>query len=101
MEPAQEGATYRNRARSDGVRILLAEDDVALRRLFAAPSRNGNGVSMVVEAEDHASAAARALYTYPHVAVFDNHMPCLSGIDAALHLRKQQLAFRLNSAVRG
>jgi DNA-binding NarL/FixJ family response regulator len=90
MTPAQESATYLDRARGDA----------ALRQFFATPSRRANGVSMVVEAEDGASAEAHAPHTDPHVAVFDNHMPRLSGIDAALPLRKLQPVLPLNSTVR-
>jgi CheY-like chemotaxis protein len=100
MAPAQKDATYLDRARGDGVRVLLAEDDAAPRQLFAALLRNANGVSMVVEGEDGASAVARALHTHPHAAVFDNHMPRLSGIDAALQLRKLRPALRSNCAMR-
>jgi hypothetical protein len=89
MAPAQENATYLDRARGDGVRVLRAEGDAALRELFAALLRNANGVSMILEGQDGASAA-----------VFDKHMPRLSGIDAAVQLRKLQAALRSNSAVR-
>jgi len=95
MADAQESTTYLDRARGAGVRVLLAEDDEALRKLFAALLRDADGVSMVVEAEDGASAVALALDTHPHVAVFDNHMPRLSGIDAALELRQLQPALRI------
>jgi DNA-binding response OmpR family regulator len=100
MAPAQENATYLDRARGDNVRVLLAEYDTALRQLFAGRFRNANDVSMVVEGEDGASAGGRTLHTHPHAPVFDNHLPRLSGIDAALQLRKLQLALCSNSAVR-
>lgn len=95
MAAAQERTTHLDRARGDDVRVLLAEDDANLRRLFAALLLDANGVSMVVEVEDGASAVAGALQTHPHVAVFDNHMPGLSGIDAALELRTLQPALRI------
>jgi DNA-binding NarL/FixJ family response regulator len=101
MAPAQENATYRDRARGDGVQVLLAEDDAALRMPFVPLLRHTNGVTMVVEGKDGASAGAHAVHTYPRVAVFDSHMPRLTDIDAALPLRKQQLALHLNSAARG
>jgi hypothetical protein len=40
MAPAQENATYLDRARGDSVRVLLAEYDAALRQLFAALCSN-------------------------------------------------------------
>ena len=79
---------------------LLRRHDAALRQLFVALLRNANGVSMILEGQDGASAEARALHTHPHAAVFDNHMPRLSGIDAGVQLRKLQAALRSNSAVR-
>jgi DNA-binding NarL/FixJ family response regulator len=100
MAPAQEHATYLDRARGDCVRLLLAEGDAALRHLFAALLRNANGVSMALEGEDGVSAVARAVHTHPHAAVFENHMPRLSGIHAALQLTKLQPASRSTSAVR-
>jgi DNA-binding NarL/FixJ family response regulator len=100
MAPAQENATYLDRARGDAVRVLRAEGDAVLRQLFAALLRNANGVSMILESQDGASPDARALHTHPHAAVFDNHMPRLSGIDAVVQLRKLQPALRSNSAVR-
>lgn len=95
MAVAHERTTHLDRARGDGVRVLLAEDDPALRRLIATLLLDATGVSMVVEAEDGASAVTGALHTHPHLAVFDNHMPRLSGIDAALELRKLQPALRI------
>jgi hypothetical protein len=35
MAPAQEDATYLDRAYGDGVRVLLAEYDAAQRQIFA------------------------------------------------------------------
>ena len=99
MAPAQENATYLDRARGDSVRVLLAEYDTALRQLFAALLRNANDVSMVVEGEDGASTGGRDLHTH-RAPVFANHMPRLSGIYAAHELRKLQLALCSNSAMR-
>jgi CheY-like chemotaxis protein len=103
MAPAKESATYRDRERGDGVRVLLAENDAALQRLIAAELRNANDVSTVVEADDGASAVSRALHTHthPHVPLFDNQTPRLSDIDPVLQLRKQQLALLSKSTVRG
>jgi hypothetical protein len=100
MAPAQENATYLDRARGDSIWVLLAEHDVALRRFFAALLRNADDVSIVVEGEDGASTGGRALHTHPRAPVFANHMPRLSGIYAALELRKLQLALCSNSAMR-
>ena len=100
MAPAQENTTYLDRARGDSIWSLLAGHDVASRQFFAALLRNAGDVSIVVDGEDGASAVGRALHTHPHAAFFGNQMPCLSGIDAALQLRKLQPALRSNSAVR-
>jgi DNA-binding NarL/FixJ family response regulator len=100
MTPEQEDATYLDPAHGDGVRVLFAECDVALRQVFAALLKNANDVSIVVEGEDGASAVGLALQRNPRAAVFDNQTPRLSGIDAALQLRKLQQALRSNSAVR-
>jgi DNA-binding NarL/FixJ family response regulator len=100
MAPVQEDATYLDRAYCDGVRVLLAEYDATLRQILRPLLRHGNDVSIVVDGEDGTAAVGRALHTHPHAAVFDNQMPRLSGIDAALHLGKLQPALRSNSAVR-
>jgi hypothetical protein len=100
MARAQENATYLDRARGDSIWVLLAEHDLALRQFFAAPLRNADDVSIVVEREHGASTGGRALHTHPRAPVFANHMPRLSGIYAVLELRKLQLALCSNSAMR-
>jgi DNA-binding NarL/FixJ family response regulator len=100
MAPAQENATYLDRARGDSIWVLLAEHDVALRQFFAALLRNADDVSIVVEGEDGASTGGRGLHTHPRAPVFANHMPRLSGIYAAHELRQLQLALCSNPVMR-
>jgi DNA-binding NarL/FixJ family response regulator len=100
MAPAQENATYLDRTRGDSIWVLLAEHEVARRQFFATLLRNADDVSIVVEGEDGASTGGRALHTHPRAPVFANHVPRLSGIYAALELRKLQLALCSTSAMR-
>jgi hypothetical protein len=99
MAPAQENATYLDRTRGDSIWVLLAEHEVARRQFFATLLRNADDVSIVVEGEDGASTGGRPLHTHPRAPVFANHVPRLSGIYAALGLRKLQLALCSTSAM--
>jgi CheY-like chemotaxis protein len=69
------------------IRVLLAEDDAALRLRFAALLCH---VSSVLEANDGADAVQIARRLRPEVAVLDLNMPRLSGVEAAARLAAQQ-----------
>jgi CheY-like chemotaxis protein len=76
-----------------GSRVLLAEDDDALRRLLAAVlARDGydvveaaDGVDLVARIEE--ALATRAARSEPFLVLADIQMPRLSGLDVAAILR--------------
>jgi CheY-like chemotaxis protein len=78
-----------------GIRVLLAEDDAALRLDFAALLCHAEGVSSVLEAHDGADAVHIARHLRPEVAVLDLTMPRLSGVEAAARLAAQQPSMRI------
>jgi signal transduction histidine kinase/CheY-like chemotaxis protein len=70
----------------DGLRVLLAEDDSALRLLVSAVlGRAGHTVTVV---EDGAAAVRSAADTSYDVIVMDMHMPVMSGADAMRAIRE-------------
>lgn len=73
-----------------GIRVLVAEDDEAMRVLLVAVLRATEGVASVVEAVDGAEAVALGRTRPLDVAVLDLNMPRLDGIEAAARLRARQ-----------
>jgi CheY-like chemotaxis protein len=73
-----------------GVRLLVADDDEAVRAMFAMLLRAVTGVDSVVEAEDGMEALALARRGRLDVVVLDMNMPRLGGIEAARRLRALQ-----------
>src|SRR5437773_11608330 len=64
------------------LRVVLADDHVVLRQGVRALLER-HGIDVVAEAADGRAAAALARELAPNVAVLDNMMPLLNGIDAA------------------
>jgi len=77
------------------IRVLLADDDAALRLRFAALLGRAKGVSSVVEAEDGADAVQIGALLRPEVVVLDLNMPRLSGVEAAARLAAEQPLMRI------
>jgi CheY-like chemotaxis protein len=77
-------------AQAIGARLLLADDDHGVRRLFATLLRATAGVTSVIEAEDGAEAVKLARERRLDIAVLDLNMPRLNGIEAPLRLRALQ-----------
>src|SRR3982750_2704286 len=65
------------RAAARGVRVLVADDDAALRMFYVCLIRKVTGVSSVVAAEDGAAAERLAGDLPLHVAILDLNMPRL------------------------
>ncbi len=70
---------------SDGVKVLIADDDRLVRALLA--DLLGELGHAVVAAEDGAAAVALAAREAPDVLILDFLMPRLSGLDALRELR--------------
>jgi DNA-binding NarL/FixJ family response regulator len=77
------------------IRVLLAEDDPALRSRFTALLRHAKGVSSVFETVDGVDAVQVGRRLRPEVAVLDLNMPRLSGVEAAARLAAEQPSMRI------
>ena len=80
---------------ASGLRLLLADDDAGVRRIFAALLRSTAVVRSVAEAEDGTEALALASERGFDVAVLDMNMPRLDGIEAARQLNALQPTLRI------
>jgi CheY-like chemotaxis protein len=83
------------RAAARGVRVLVADDDAALRMFYVCVIRKIDGVSSVVAAEDGAAAERLARDLPLHVAILDLNMPRLDGVETATRLRAMQPSLRI------
>jgi DNA-binding NarL/FixJ family response regulator len=77
------------------MRVLVADDDVLLRRLYVSRMHEIPGVTAVVEAGDGAEAERLAARLQIDVAVLDLNMPHLDGVEAALRMRRLQPTLRI------
>jgi CheY-like chemotaxis protein len=82
-------------ATTAGIRILFADDDKAVRTLFATLLRARAGVASVMEAKDGAEAVEFGREQRLDVAVLDLNMPRLDGVEAAIRLRALQPSLRI------
>jgi CheY-like chemotaxis protein len=71
-----------------GVRVLVADDDEAVRSLYVALLREVAGISSLVDASDGHEAVLIARRLRCQVAILDFNMPRLDGVEAALLLRR-------------
>jgi two-component system NarL family response regulator len=90
-----EGATRSAGAPTRGIRVLVVDDDDAVRSLFATLLREAAGVSSVLEAKDGAEAVELGRENQLQVAVLDLNMPRLDGVEAALKLRALQPSLQI------
>jgi CheY-like chemotaxis protein len=83
-----------------GARVLVADDDPAIRTLYAELFSRVDGVGTLVAVEDGAEAVAAARVLRLDVAVLDLFMPRLDGVEAAeaLAVLQPSLAIALNSS---
>jgi CheY-like chemotaxis protein len=77
------------------VRLLVADDDPAVRRLLASTARDAVGELAVLEAEDGSEAIQLGLELCPEIALLDINMPHLGGFEAAVTLRELKPEMRL------
>jgi two-component system nitrate/nitrite response regulator NarL len=68
--------------RADPVRVLIVDDERAVRRLLRAHFELTDGFECVDEATDSREAVALATLLQPDVIVLDSMMPGVSGLDA-------------------
>ena len=65
------------------IRILIADDDPAIRRLFRRLLESQPGWQVCGEAVDGVDAIVQTLVAAPDLAILDLGMPCKNGIEAA------------------
>ena len=68
---------------TDEIRVIIADDEEAFRRLMVDVLRTEPDITVVAEASDGEEAVTLAGEHAPHVVLLDVRMPNLSGIDAA------------------
>jgi CheY-like chemotaxis protein len=71
-----------------GVRVLVADDDEAVRSLYVALLREVAGISSLVDASDGHEAVLIARRRRCRIAILDFNMPRLDGVETALLLRR-------------
>jgi len=69
------------------IRVILADDHALLRDNLKL-LLEGNGISVVGEAENGAVAVDLAQSLHPHVVISDLSMPLMNGIETAAEIRK-------------
>jgi DNA-binding NarL/FixJ family response regulator len=69
------------------IRVLLADDHAIVRAGVRALLERQDGIEVVAEADDGASAVTLALAERPRVAVLDVSMPLRSGVEACREIR--------------
>ena len=77
------------------VRVLVAEDDRAVRAHFVALLGKASGIASTLEAADGAEAVQVGLQLRPEIAVLDLNMPRLSGVEAAQTLTALRPSMRI------
>ncbi len=99
---APEGAAARDvartaaaPARSDRIRVLLADDHRILRQALIALLRAEGGIDVVGEAADGAEAVELSRSLEPDVVLMDVSMPRLNGIDATRQIVAERPGARI------
>ncbi len=77
------------------IRVILAEDNEALRRSLVASLAGDGGIAVVGEAENGVELLALCARHLPDVVVVDIRMPMMDGIEACRRLRHTQPDVRL------
>jgi DNA-binding NarL/FixJ family response regulator len=70
------------------VRILIADDDSMLRRIFASMCSSLSGMELVGVAEDGEQALEQCKTLAPDVVLLDINMPKLSGIETLKRIKE-------------
>ncbi|MFF4736715.1 response regulator [Streptomyces sp. NPDC001262] len=74
------------------IRVLVAEDQAAVRSGLVLILRSAPGVEVVGEAADGEEAVRLARVLRPHLVVMDVQMPRLDGVSATRQITSEQLA---------
>ncbi len=75
-------------------RIVIIEDQTAVREMIAALLRTDPGYEIVGEAGDGQAGVEVCLATTPDIAVLDARLPGLNGVDVLRRVRKAQPGLR-------
>lgn len=78
-----------------GARVLVADDDEAVRGLYVSLLGEVAGISSLVEASDGHEAAFITRRLGCQIAILDFNMPRLDGVEAALLLRRDCPSIRV------
>jgi DNA-binding NarL/FixJ family response regulator len=70
------------------IRILIADDDVSIRRLLRRLLEDRSGWQVCGEAANGQEAVFQAEKLTPDIAVLDLAMPCMNGLEAAREISK-------------
>lgn len=90
QEPAgQDGAKAGNAGASTPIRVVLADDQALMRMGFRMVLEAEDGIEVVGEASDGASALAQARALSPDVILMDVRMPGMNGIEATEAITSQ------------
>ena len=74
------------------IRVLIADDHAAMRRMLRQLLEEGGDITVCAEAADGAEAVRLAGETKPDVAVLDLVMPAINGIEATQRIRSHGVA---------
>jgi len=74
---------------TEPIKLLIAEDQIAIRRSLTSLFRRQPDIELIGEVADGAEAARRAELDRPDVALLDIKMPRLTGIEAARIIRNK------------
>ncbi|HKW16767.1 MAG TPA: response regulator transcription factor [Terriglobales bacterium] len=74
------------------IRVLIADDDAAIRRLLCRLIESHRGWTVCAEARDGHDAVAKVSQFHPDVAVIDLAMPDMNGLQAAREISGQNSA---------
>ena len=66
-----------------GIRVIVAEDDLATRKLILFTLSRADGIELVAEADDGDSTLRLVRQHKPDVLLVDNHMPGMTGLEIA------------------
>lgn len=66
-----------------GIRVVVAEDELATRKLIMFKLSRERGIELVGEADDAESTLRVVRHEKPDVLVLDNHMPGGTGLEIA------------------